>query len=453
MRLSKKAITTILAVLIIVGILVFMLCSNREEGILKSEMDIETIIEWEDYYHIAAHYPKCNNTIINQDFDNYVRDIIDEFKVKVEGDNTLPDKENPYLLNIDFQVTYLSDNLISVIFYIEDNWHTNSKYIKTFVYNAQNGNSISLSDVLTDRGKQQIADLVVKKLEWEGLELEFQDKFLESYGQNDVNFTVGKDGLTLYFMQSTNQGQTDRIVTLLLTKAELKGLVTTGFYRVMDHIPASEYITWESTPVETEDQMTMAEYRGGKYLAITFDDGPHKTNTVKLLDILKEEDVKATFYVLGNRAEVYPEIVRRAYEEGHEIGNHSYSHKQLNTLSDSELDYQIETTNEIIEKITGQVPKTIRPPFGEIDKEQKKNYNQAFVYWNVDPEDWKYKDPDKITTDILEAVHNGKDVILLHDLYQTSVEAAGNVIRQLKEEGYQFVTRSELRQIKAALEE
>ena len=133
MRLSKRAIAIILATLAIIGILAFLLCSRGEQGVPKTEMDIETIIEWEDHYHIAAHYPKCNNTIINRDLDNYVRDIIDEFKAKVEGDNTLPDKENPYLLNIDFQVTYFSDNLISVIFYIEDNWQTNSRYIKTFV--------------------------------------------------------------------------------------------------------------------------------------------------------------------------------------------------------------------------------------------------------------------------------------------------------------------------------
>lgn len=442
-------IAIILVVLIIAGIFVYLMCSRQEEGIKKTQMDIETIIEWEDHYHIAAHYPKCDNTIINQDFNNFVGAIIDDFKDKVEKDNTLPDKENPYLLNVDFQVTFFNENLMSVIFYVEDNWHTNTKYIKTFVYNVQSGRSISLKDVLTEKGKQEIESLVKAKLVGQERKDALLAEFQQSYQQNDAYYTVGEQGLTLYFMPSNEQELEYELSTLVLSKGELKDLVTPGFHYVMEHMPASEYITWD-TVEKTEEQMTMAQYHGEKYVALTFDDGPHQTNTVHLLDILKKEDVKATFYVLGNRAEIYPEIVRRAYEEGHEIGNHSYSHKQLNKLSDSELDFQIQTTNEIIEEITGQPPKTIRPPFGEIGEEQTENYSQAFVYWNVDPQDWKYKDADRVTATILEQVHNGKDIILLHDLYKTSVEAAENVIHQLKEEGYQFVTMSEMRQIKAA---
>ena len=178
-------------------------------------------------------------------------------------------------------------------------------------------------------------------------------------------------------------------------------------------------------------------------VAITFDDGPHKTYTPLLLDGLKEREVKATFFLIGENISGKEEIIRRMAEEGHLIGNHTYSHVKLTALSEEAACEEIRKTSERIFAITGKPVEYIRPPFGEWKKSLECGLNLFPVLWTVDTLDWTTENVSDVVRRGTETVKDG-DVILLHDCYASSVKAALAIIDILKSRGFRFVTVEEL---------
>ena len=178
-------------------------------------------------------------------------------------------------------------------------------------------------------------------------------------------------------------------------------------------------------------------------IAITFDDGPHPSYTAQLLDGLKGRGIHATFFVTGEHAEANPEIIKRMQEEGHLIGNHTYSHIQLTEKNREIFREELIRTNEIIEEITGEEVQYVRPPYGSWDKSFEKELNMFPVLWNVDPLDWCSKNVACITRKIVSKAEEN-DIILMHDYYETSVTAALRAIDELMEGGYTFVTVEEI---------
>ena len=195
---------------------------------------------------------------------------------------------------------------------------------------------------------------------------------------------------------------------------------------------------------EKEKDMTQEETGlSEKKIAITFDDGPHPVYTEKLLEGLKERDVRATFFVLGAKAKEHPEIIKQMEEEGHIIGNHTYTHIQLRSSNREKFRDELVMTNEVIEEITGEEVQYVRPPYGTWDKKLEEELNMFPVLWNVDPNDWCTGNADKVTKRIVGKARENS-IILLHDCYQSSVDAALASIDILTEEGYEFVTVEEI---------
>lgn len=180
-----------------------------------------------------------------------------------------------------------------------------------------------------------------------------------------------------------------------------------------------------------------------KKIALTFDDGPHPRYTEQLLDGLKERNVVATFFVTGENAQNYPNIIRREQEEGHLIGNHTYSHIQLNSGNRETFREELVKTNEILENITGETVSFVRPPYGSWDKSFEKELNMFPVLWNIDPLDWCSHNAECIAAKVVENAGDG-DIILMHDYYDTSVTAALEVVDVLQKRGFQFVTVEEI---------
>lgn len=174
-------------------------------------------------------------------------------------------------------------------------------------------------------------------------------------------------------------------------------------------------------------------------IAITFDDGPHPRFTPRLLDGLKERGVKASFFVIGNLAEKYPELIAREKEEGHLIGNHTYAHIDIGKLPEEKGREEILRTSAVIKEITGNEVEFVRPPFGSWQKKLEQEMEMIPVLWSVDPLDWTTKNPDEIVNKVVTKVKEN-DIILLHDCYQSSVDAALRIIDILQKEGYEFVT-------------
>lgn len=182
-----------------------------------------------------------------------------------------------------------------------------------------------------------------------------------------------------------------------------------------------------------------------KCLALTFDDGPG-TGTSTLLDVLKKEQVKATFFVVGKQIERRPQILKRAVAEGHAVGNHTYAHPSLPTLLDNEILDELRLTQDLITKATGRHAKMFRPPYGHSDDRVVQLAGQeglAEVKWTGTTLDWKLRDTKKIKAAVLRlAKRDG--VILMHDTVPQTVEAIPGVIKELKKQGYRLVTFPEL---------
>ena len=178
-------------------------------------------------------------------------------------------------------------------------------------------------------------------------------------------------------------------------------------------------------------------------VALTFDDGPSPRYTPTILDVLKENGATATFFVLGIEAEKNKDLLTRIIDEGNEIGNHSFDHKNYTLLSDEELNYQIDTTEKIIEEATGYIPSIIRTPYGFVNDDLIKKIDYPIILWSLDTLDWENRNAETIYNNIIENVKDG-EIILMHDTYESSADAVKLVIPELIKRGYQLVTISEL---------
>ncbi len=179
-----------------------------------------------------------------------------------------------------------------------------------------------------------------------------------------------------------------------------------------------------------------------KLVAITFDDGPG-LYTSDLIDRLNERDVKATFFIVGSNAEYYPDVIKKAAESGHQIGNHSYDHSLLTKLSADEIQNEIDSTNKLLKQADGNDTHYLRPPYGEYNSDVASAANSPMVYWSVDTEDWKTLDSQAVYDSIMNNVYDGA-IILCHDIYDTSCDGAIMAIDALKADGWTFVTVEEL---------
>jgi peptidoglycan-N-acetylglucosamine deacetylase len=198
----------------------------------------------------------------------------------------------------------------------------------------------------------------------------------------------------------------------------------------------------------TEQNITFSSVHvDGPYIAMTFDDGPSATLTPKLLDLLAAHHIKATFFVIGENVAEHPEIVARAAREGHEIGNHSWSHPNFAKMSEERVRQQLWRTDTAIQNATGTRSSLMRPPYGSITAREKRWIHDEFGYdiilWDVDPYDWKRPGPAVVRNRILKETQPGS-IVLSHDIHPGTIEAMPSTLDALAAKGFKFVTVSEL---------
>ena len=179
-----------------------------------------------------------------------------------------------------------------------------------------------------------------------------------------------------------------------------------------------------------------------RQIAITFDDGP-SCNTARLLDYLAKKDIHVTFFLIGNLISRYPDTVSRQMAEGHELGYHSYSHKNQCRLSSQQITSDFDKTCLLLKELTGSSFTLWRAPGGNYDRRVLNCVHLPHICWSVDTRDWETRDPDDIYRQITKHAKDGS-IILLHDIYDTSVEGAIRGINALSAAGYEFLTVSEL---------
>lgn len=183
------------------------------------------------------------------------------------------------------------------------------------------------------------------------------------------------------------------------------------------------------------------------YIAMTFDDGPHPSNTPRLLDMLKQRNIKATFYVVGSNAKAYPHILKRMVAEGHEVANHTWNHPDMTKLSQASVRKELNSCRDAIVAATGIQPITYRPPYGAINSSLKSWVQQEYGYpailWSVDPMDWKKPGASVVADRLVSGAHNGA-ILLAHDIHAPTIDAMPSALDRLLQKGYRFVTVSQL---------
>ena len=188
-----------------------------------------------------------------------------------------------------------------------------------------------------------------------------------------------------------------------------------------------------------------------KMVALTYDDGP-SIYTPRILKTLKENNSVATFFVVGNRVPMYSDTVKKAYDMGCEIGNHTYEHKSLPNLSETEVKRQISKTNKEVKKAIGEKPVIMRPTGGATNTNIKKWVGMPSIIWSVDTLDWKTRNAQSTKNAVLNHVRDG-DIVLMHDLYESTAKASQTIIPALVERGYQLVTVSELAECRGGMKD
>ena len=179
-----------------------------------------------------------------------------------------------------------------------------------------------------------------------------------------------------------------------------------------------------------------------KLIALTFDDGPNY-NTSKVLDVLAKYNAKATFFVLGSKAKDNKKILKREYDSGMEIGNHTFNHLLLTKYKENVIKDEIDKTSSVIFEVTGRYPKLLRPSYGAYNNTIKKIGDMPIIIWDIDTLDWKYHNSKKIASRVINKVKDG-DIILMHDIYSATANSLNIIIPELQNRGYTFVTVPEL---------
>lgn len=196
-------------------------------------------------------------------------------------------------------------------------------------------------------------------------------------------------------------------------------------------------------PVRTAGAPAEVTLDSPPLVALTFDDGPRSSTTGPLLDGLALREVPATFFLVGNRIPGNEDLVRRMAAEGHQIGIHTYDHVELKGLSRQDFDLQVGKTRALITQLVEEGNYWLRPPYGLMDRQAGQWCGGPVILWSVDPEDWKDDDIDRIVAAVVEHVSDG-DIILLHDLFPSSAQAALRVVDTLLARGCCFVTVEQL---------
>ncbi|MFJ7978152.1 polysaccharide deacetylase family protein [Peribacillus sp. NPDC096379] len=465
-RIKFKRVFTLLACIFVLVLSIRYVISERAQATVKKETEIftdakyptvemQTLIKDQTHGGYSVNYPTLQIKEIDQTLKAYVNEEIANYQQAI-AQKKIP-KETSTELTITYDITHYSEQTITILFneYQFTGGKLGEPSIQTFTFDLPSQRLISLQDIFYENSDylnslSMIAFTELKKskklAESETLKAKTEPK-LENFSQ----FSILGDTIVLYFQPFLGSNGYSKTQSIAIKKAVFDSILKDSYKNTKTNKNKIE----EAPPIHivTELPKPSGIDPTKKVIALTFDDGPSKEPTTLILDALKDSDSHATFFVLGSRVQYYPEIIQRMLEEGNEVGNHSWDHPQLTRLTEEQVKHQVWDTQAIIKKVSGYEPIHIRPPYGAINDSVHQCLGEMGVsLWNIDPEDWKLRNKDQIVQSVLSKVADGK-IILMHDIYATSAEAAVEIIKQLKAQDYQLVTISELEEVKKQRQE
>ncbi|MGI6440638.1 MAG: polysaccharide deacetylase family protein [Peptoniphilaceae bacterium] len=361
------------------------------------------------------------------------------------------------MLNIEYS-SYKKGDITTVLYRITEtaSYLAHPEEIwQTFYYDLQKDRPVEINELLQKEALEKIAAYADRYFNedpaWK--DIAKGPHYEEGILPNAANYStiiLKEDGLRVIFEKYQLYAGAEGIPYIDLIGEEWSALI-----RMPEEAPKTEETetteeaedpapeTEEAIETATEDTESQETVTGEAMVALTYDDGPTAENTQRILAALDRVGGHATFFVLGNRVESYPEVMRAIVEQGSEIGNHSYSHPDLTRLGTEELNAQFALTDQAIESVTGLRPALVRPPYGAYDTDVQTAAGRPLIRWSVDTLDWKTRDAAATIDAVLDQVEDG-DIILMHDLHESTATASETLIPALHERGYRLVTVSEL---------
>ncbi|GEK30474.1 putative deacetylase [Kurthia zopfii] len=387
-----------------------------------------TVTNDTDHGKYRINYPQTNSKKLN----DAVNDSINGIK-----SNFLKNHSQNETLYVNYKV-YRHKKLYSFVVSqkVKEGTVFKEKNITTFTVDQQKDELLTLNDIIpSEKHLQNFSDIAQKKLNVVPEVVKFnktQDHQLkiDSRSANFKNIALSKDTLELYFNPESFNNSFDDVVHLQIPLSDLQAILASNL----------------KDPVKRQKKKKIT----GKVVALTFDDGPNTTSTQSILNTLKKENVKATFFMVGTQAKANPKMVKKIAAAGHELGNHSLTHANLIHLNPKQLAHEIEETNKAIKKAVGKNPTVFRPPYGSYNPAVAKAAKMPIVLWNVDTLDWQHHNAAKTLANV-KAEKTKYTTVLMHDIHQSSADALPAVIKYLKKEGYTFVSSTEMLNIQKNL--
>ncbi|MGM9950301.1 MAG: polysaccharide deacetylase family protein [Lysinibacillus sp.] len=386
----------------------------------------------------AIQYPQTDDENFNSIIEEY---ITSSKKAYINGMRPKKTEDMAQALfgelNIDFDTYQHDEAYYSFVFTerVSTNAKETNTAIKTFFYNIETREFLDIRTLLDENVKSletfssHVRELVksnpsLQQVIWEEeVNLATEPRWILF-----ERFAIKDEELYIYFDEGTVAPAEEGPISVNIPLSFLNPLLSPEFQKQM--------VNAEEAPVKPGD-----DYK--KRVALTFDDGPHPRVTKQILECLERYKAKATFFMLGNRVQYYPEVAAEVKAYGHEIGNHTWSHPVLPKLTETQLMSEFTTTEQAILDATGQKSTVFRPPYGATNEAINQKIPHNVVLWSIDTLDWKHRNAEKLVAQVKQHMHNNA-IILMHDIHQSTADGLPVILEFLSKEGYEFVTVSEI---------
>lgn len=397
----------------------------------------------------SIQYIKTNFETVNTEINKYISDSKNQYENIIRLKNTVDSNETSSNLgnNLKIEVEMFThqDRYLSLVFTknvaIKSNSYDTS--IFTLFFNLETGNMVDFKQIVNGDVKNltSLSDIVrysiVNNQSYQKhINQEALIKVTEPNWIYYKRFAIIDDSLVLFFNKGEIANSDIVKPTASVSLSSIYSLLSKEFQSgIEDHS-----VVTVSPPKKDNNS-------SDKRVALTFDDGPHPTVTTSILDTLDKYDAKATFFVVGNRVEKYADIVIETLARGHEVGNHTWNHENLTKVNSNQVIEQVNATNNAIYNVIDQYPTVFRPPYGAKNDAVISVIDLPVILWTIDTMDWKYRDSTNLLPMVQKSMHNNA-IILMHDIHQSTADGLESVLKYLQDEGYEFVTVSEILQSK-----
>ncbi|WP_018659118.1 polysaccharide deacetylase family protein [Allofustis seminis] len=433
---------------------------TKQQDVVESDfpgIHIATYATESEDFRRFIQKPLFDEEILNAPVDDYIEEVVATFNasvtdtLKVAGLDELDMIPN---LSINFEIYPFGHNLYSIVFTIHEFFGGNTQDLRTkiFLVNLNEKEMLNPKELVTEDAPEAIWHQVKEQLVAQD---ELADYFMEEFFDENITpedilekMYITEDAIHFIFDKYTVAAGAAGIPEAVFTLDDFHTHFNEAFNTMLGYIknvPGRVAVSgadrWDHI-----DKPHIITHRpeAGKKVALTFDDGPHPTNTLAVLDLLAKYHAKGTFFMIGTSVNFYPDLVAKVIENGHEVGEHSWTHRDFTTLDAASIQQEFDQSDAAFHKVSPWTPTLFRPPYGAYNDAVSQAIGERhIVLWSIDTLDWQSHNPQAILEHVKNNLHDGA-IILMHDVHDTSVPGLALVLEYLQSQGYEMVTVSEL---------